>query len=439
MKKIQVLSLFLLLACGQIYGSANAELAFILAYQDIDAFKKNIFADNDDMHASSLINSMKECIAFDKEQQNAIKASINGTFFNGKPIDPAQVAAADAKLQARIKTLNNHISDYKKGGVSASEKNNVHARRKNKQNKKDELAGNQSVLSAQDSINNLRAQNALALNDAIESYIATFGQCYVKPGSVYGSSIVISSDQDKNLAITPQEYNNLVATLQSAAAQFPSIMITLDMVDSDQEMQASISDTVSYIQNMPVSSGSWTSFILKSTVAAAVITATAIVGYNLYNGEDWNSSKAINDAMDTQAGQQAQALAAQAKAAGDQAYNNSMNSSYGKSAVQAAQDATAAAQNAANAVMNSAPAKSIESVWTKTVNALGYQTQAQINANAQLAAAQTATQLAAAQAAKNLADAQAAQELMQQVAAVYQQQSNNSWNAADQAMYNQYF
>ena len=447
MKKIQVLSLFLLLACGQIYGSANAELSFILAYQNIDTFNKSISAGNDDMQAVALLNAMSECIAFDQQQVAALKSAQGNMLFKGKPVDPAQVEAANAKLQARIKKLNNNMSAYKKGGVVEWEKDKFKARKKEKKNKQEQLAANQAALSEQDSINNLREQNAIALDDAIESYIATFGQCYAQAGTMYGSSIVISSDQDQKVAITPNEYNQLVSTLQNAASQFPSIMITLDMVDSDQDMQASISDVTSYIKNMPVTTGSWAMFALKSAVTAAVIAGTAIVGYNLYQGEEWNSSRAIDDAMDTQAGQQAQALAAQAKSAGDKAYNDAMNTSYGKSAAQAAQDATAAAQNAANAVMNSSVGQAVEKGWTTTVNALGYETQAQIDAAAQLAQARTTAQVNAAQAAQNLADAQAANQswtalfgrLLGDTTA--QNNVNNSQASYDQANadYAQYF
>jgi len=447
MKKIQVLSLFLLLACGQIYGGANPDLAFVLAYKNINVLNKAIAAGNDDTQANKVLDAMDEFINFDIEQAAALKASQDGILFKGKPVDPAQVAAKNAELQKRIKTLNDNISKFKKGGVVAWEEKKAHNRNKEKNKKQKQLHANLAALSEQDSINNLREQNALAIEAAIEYYIATFGQCYVQQGKMYGSSIVISSDQDQQLAITINEYDRLMATLQKAANQFPSVMITLDMIDSDQDQEASISDVASYISNMPASSGSWAMFALKAAVGIGATIAASAVAYNLYQGKEWNSSAAYDDAMSTQAGQKAQALVNQAKIAGDKAYNDVINSSYGKSAQEKAQYAQAAAEKAVNDVMNSSAAQSIENAFTKTMNAMGYQTPAQNNATAaqlaaqkQLDAAQNAAQVAAAQAAvdaANQAAAQAAVDAANQAAA-YEASSNVSWDNADQA-YDQYF
>ena len=436
MKKIQVLSLFLLLACGQIYGSANPDLAFVLAYKNINVLNKAIAAGNDDTQANKLLDDIDFCIEFEIEGAAALKASQDGVLFKGKPVDPAQVAAMNAKLEKRIKTLNHNISKFEKGSVVAWEEKKVHNRNKEKNKIHKQLAANQAALSNQDSINNLRDQNILAVDIAIENYIATFGQCYAQPGKMYGSSIVISSDQDQQLAITINEYNRLMATLQKAASQFPSVMITLDMIDSDEDMQASIKEVASYINNMPASSGSWSMFALKAAVGIGATIAAGAVAYNLYQGKEWNNSAAYDDAMNTQAGQQAQALVNKAKEAGDQAYNNAMSSSYGKSAQEKAQYAQAAAEKAVNDVMNSSAAKSIETTFTKTMNAMGYQTTAQNNATAaqvaaaaQLAAAQNAAQVAAAQAAVDAANQAAYQDSQQ--AAYYDDifdTASNSYN-----------
>ncbi len=395
MKNIQVLSLLLLLSCGQMYGNANPDLAFVLAYQNIDAMKKNITSDNNDMHARDLLDVMNESIDFDAMQQQALAAAQAGMILDGVPLDADKIAEDNKELQKRIKKLKKNIKKFEKDGVVAWEKKKIDNRRDNRDKKQNELDENLAQLqsmkdaqAAEASIDNIREQNAITFDEALESYIASFGQCYVVPGKVYGTSVIISSNENQNIAITYNEYDQLLATVQKAANQFPSVMITLDLVDSDEDVEVSVADVANYISNMPTNNGSWARFALQSAAIAAVTIGASAVAYNMYQGEDWNSSRALNDASDatakaynnaleTEAGQKAQALAVQVQEAKNQAFEKALNSPVGQTLQEKMQYAQEQAQVAGDALINSSAAQSVESGWAKALNLVGYQTSGQ--------------------------------------------------------------
>jgi hypothetical protein len=292
MKNISVLSLLLLFASTQMDAmTANPDLLFGLAYQTIDKLNKDIASGNDDLGALQLLDVMNNCIAFDADQQKALDNAKNTYLYNGVPLDLAKIAADDKKLNADIKNYNKDIdklSNSSKADVlhtlAVANKNKIKDRKKARDAKQAQLnknmaaikanqAGMTTAQSAQAAIKVLRAQNALAFEHALESYISLYGQCYAKSGNMWGSSTIISSKYDQNTAITPREYSQLVTTLQNAVSPFGStVTIALAIEDS---AHVSISDVAGYINNMQPSR-SWASFGINVGIGAA-IAGTAVV------------------------------------------------------------------------------------------------------------------------------------------------------------------
>jgi hypothetical protein len=312
MKKIKVLSLFMLLASAQINSVAqtNPELAFILSYQALDNFARTISSDRDDVGALQLLDFMKNCIAFDAQQKQQIAAAKDGYLAKGTPLDPVKIAAQNKELQARIETLDHNIKEFKKGGITPKENKKVDNRRQERKEKEALIKKNQAALAAQNAAmadaeqkaqaaQALIDQNELAFEQALESYIYSFGQAYAK-----NASIVISSKYNKEMPITPKEYAQLVATLKNAANQFgSSVMITLDL---DNAAPANIQDVISYINNMAPASASFLSYAgyaLAATAVTAAVIAAAAVSYNVYQGKDWNDTSDAQDAYNTGLGQ----------------------------------------------------------------------------------------------------------------------------------------
>src|SRR3989338_7933020 len=109
MKNIKILSLFLLLASAQIYGVANPELRFILAYQAIDSLGKAVSIDLDDMAAQQLIQAMNYSIDFDIAQKQQL-AAVQGSFWaRGVALDASQLQQQNTDLQQQINNLEKEI------------------------------------------------------------------------------------------------------------------------------------------------------------------------------------------------------------------------------------------------------------------------------------------------------------------------------------------
>lgn len=306
MKNINVLSLLTLLAFGQIYGGAAPDISFISAYRAIDELTKTISSDNDDAVALNLLQIMNICIAFDLAQQQALKATQDTFMFKGTPLDSAKIAAAHKELQSNINASNSHIKKLSKSKNNNNKlNNNQQARNEAQANLDATIAAineNQSSMTVaqagQKKIGALRAKNALVLEQAIESYVGSLGQCYTKQGVV-----VISSKYNQNLPITPKEFNQLITTLNNSFSQFGSnVMITLELQGS---APVTIDNVAKSINNMPLSSSSYASWALFGLKAAAVTAATVAAGaiaYNVYQGKNWNDT---TDAQNTVAGAQA--------------------------------------------------------------------------------------------------------------------------------------
>lgn len=301
MKKINAISLLFLLASAQMYGitQAGADLAFVLACQAADSFYDVTESDADDIIAVQIIEFMNNCIATDANLKEELAASVNGYLFKGKPLDPLAIAAQDKKLQDSIKNYNNNIKKLKGSNKTLApvHKGKINSRQNARDDQKAKLKENLTAIQANttaenvakanaDMINNLIEQNQLSLDQAIEYYIATFGQCYTLPGSVYGSSIVISSRYNKNMPITPNEYNDLVSSLNQASSQFGST-ISIQLALGDNGVDATIKDVAGYVSKMAPSSASYSTYAFVGLgTAAAIVSAMA---YNINaQGKDWS-------------------------------------------------------------------------------------------------------------------------------------------------------
>ncbi len=291
MKKIKALSLLMLFASAQIdsVAATNPELAFVLSYQALDNFARTVSSDRDDIGALQLLDFMNKSISFDAQQKQQIAAAQDGYLSKGTPLDPAKIAAQNKELQARIETLNHNIKAFEKGGVTAVEKARVDRRRSERRQKMAAISQNQAALDAQNAAKAdvdkktqaaqaLIDQNELAFEQALESYIESFGQVYVNKGS-----IVISSKYNKEMPITPKEYAQLVATLKNASSQFGSaVSINLNL---DSSAPASIKDVVGYVGNMAPAGASYLSYAgyaLAATAVAAAAIAAVSIGSKMY-------------------------------------------------------------------------------------------------------------------------------------------------------------
>lgn len=298
MKNIKILSLLTLLSFGQMYVNANPDLSFVLTFQAIDELDKSISSDNDDIGALNFLKTMEDSINFDIKQQKALNGAKNTYLYNGVPLDLKEIAEDNKDLKDRIKTLDNNISEFKKGGVLPHERKKYNNRLEERRQAKTKLDANIDAIEAnkdamthaqqaQAKIATLRAKNSLVIEQAIESYIISFGRAYIKPGT---STIVISSKYNENLPITPKEYQQLVATLSKAAKQFGStIMIDLPL---ENLAPMTISEVIKCINNMPLtaSNASWAMFGLKASLGIAAAIAAGGIAYNLYQDKAWNDT-----------------------------------------------------------------------------------------------------------------------------------------------------
>ena len=388
MKNINALSLFLLLTSTQTYSAANPMLGFILASKVTKNLNSAVVSANDNAAAKELLAIMNASIDSAKNLENDLN-NVQGTFlYNEVPLDEAKIeqenknlAAREAELKKEIDRLSGNIKSYEKGGITAWERKKVNNRREDRRKHQDEITANLAKIAANNTLlkkaDNVEAiaeanknainlqieQNELNFDEALETYIVSFGQVYKKEGTLYGSSIVISSDYDRNIAITPKNYNELVATLNKADKQFGSnIEITLP---SEEVEPATIKEVANYVGNMPLASSAYASYA-KYTLAATVGTAAAIAGtaiaYNLYQGKEWNDMEDVSNVYSE--------VAAQANIAGQAAYDKAIAakksiSDAGEAAIKAAKESEAGqalikAKSQVDAIGNAAYEKAVE-------------------------------------------------------------------------------
>ena len=348
MKNTKVLSLLLLLTSAEMYSAhASPDILFVLASQVLNALSITVQTDSDDGVAVKMLASMNGFIAFDAAQKKSLAAAQGGIVSKAIPLDSAKIEARDKELQGQINSYNNDIKKLKKSGNVAETKGSKIANRKASRDiEQKELDNNiarlkkyaitaklendKAALAQQNAaaINVLIAKNALAFENALESYLSLFGLVYLKAGSMYGSTIIISSKYNQDAPITLKEYSQLMTTLRSAASQFgSSIQITLEL---DRAEPVSIAKVADYIGNMPpaTSYATYAAYgIAAAGLAAAAIAGAAIV-YNYSQGKDLtDATDAMNIYKQGAAG--AQNTYNQFGKAMSDLYNNAANSSTG--------------------------------------------------------------------------------------------------------------
>lgn len=391
MKKISALSLVLLFASAQIHGefagAANPDLLFALAYQSVQKLQNDIAWDSDDLGAQELLDAMNKCVQFDAQQQQALDASKNSFLYKGVPLDPAKIEAQNKDLEQDIKNISASIKRLEGSSdtLKAVNKSNhkLQDRRSDRKAKQKQLDENKAAIKANEAamstaknaeaqIKVLREKNALAFEQALESYINLYGQAYSQNGSIWGSSIVISSKRDQNIAITPKEYDQLMAVLKSAVAPFGTGDAQVMIMISQNHPEATISQVISYIGNMPVpSTRTWAQFGINLAIGTAIIAGAAVAvnaAVNYSQDKDWNDTSnaqdLVNQAMQSQAGQQFAAMMDQANQAGLVASQR---------AAALGQDTLAAGKAAFDAVAQSQAGIAAQDAYLGALKALGYQ------------------------------------------------------------------
>ena len=345
MKNINALSLFLFLASAEVYTGSNPMLGLVLASKVASqSLNPAVESGNDNAAAEAYLAVMNESIEAAKELQTDLN-NVPGTFlYDGTPLNQAKIEKANKDLAARGESLQNQLNKdnhniNKLGSIQSWEKKKVGRYRRDRRNHQDEIAANLAQIEAnkvalkaasakkadnleeqaveaeanKDAVNLQIEANELVFDEALEAYILAFGQVSKKAGTLYGDSVVISSNRDVKMAITPKQYTELVATLNKANSQFGAdIEIALP---SDEVETATIAEVTSYIGNMPLESSAYASFAkysLAATVGTGVLIAGATVGYNLYQGKEWNDMEDVGNAYS--------AVKDEANKAGDAAY-----------------------------------------------------------------------------------------------------------------------
>lgn len=308
MKKRNIISLIFLFVSTQIYGSttANPALAFVIACQAADSLYNTAEETYDTEIAAQIIDFINQCILIDKNLQQELAASVNGYLFKGKPLDPKAIAAQNAQLQKDIKNYDQNIKKLKGSNntMSVAHKEKIKNRQENRKKQQQKLQQNITALQANQKaendaqtqaniVKNLIEQNQLSVDQAIEYYIATFGQCYTQAGSIYGSTTVISSRQNKNTPITPAVYNDFIQSLNQAANQFGTT-ISISLALNDGVVEVSIKDVASYVANKAPSSTSYTTYALVGLGITAA-TVAALAANNIAQGRDWYDTTVYAD------------------------------------------------------------------------------------------------------------------------------------------------
>jgi len=324
MKNIKFLSILALLTANQLYSSANPSLYFALAAQTSNALSESIILETQDKTAQSLIAAMNNYIQFDKD----VEAQMPGLFdyITGSTADIASLKASADKNKSDYERFKSSIKKMEKsgGGITAGEKKNVNRRRNDRDDAKKDLEKDlaaierktASMKSKQDKINELTAlqkQNILSFEQALDDYITEFGMFSAQPGTLFGETIIISSNYDQNAPITPKQYNNLLETLDNAIKQFETIdsedgrvtseniMVTLDNSFDGAEKAVNLVNIVKGINKISLGDGFVISnylpsnYVLAGLVGAAAITGLALAGYNYSQGLDLLDSQVINE------------------------------------------------------------------------------------------------------------------------------------------------
>jgi hypothetical protein len=325
MNNKKVLSWLLLLASINTYIGAmhNSELGFIFAVECANTLVQTVLSDSDDVIALKLLQTMNDSITFDATQKKALASSQNSFLYKGVPLDPAKIQAQHKILKKQIDNYNKDIKELKVSNNTLMPihkktiKEREHDRNETQQQLNDtwaiintyaiqypELVHNiiqqlfdhlatmnvsspYEIQANVDSVNLLMliSKNQLAFEQALESYINFFGQCYTQAGSVYGSTTIISSKYNQDMPITPKEYTQLVTTLNNAYSQFGSaVTITLPLNNSTP---ATIQDVANYINNKSPQSSSFATYASYGLAAAATATAAiaaSAIAYNMYQG-----------------------------------------------------------------------------------------------------------------------------------------------------------
>ncbi|MBV8661292.1 MAG: hypothetical protein JO129_04060 [Candidatus Dependentiae bacterium] len=310
MKNMNVLSLFILLSSAQIYSTyANPQLLFVFAAQAANILDETAVSDTEDSVAVGIINTMNSCISLDQNLQAQLKSAQGGMLYGGTPINVAAIKKANQQLENAINGYNSNLKKLRGAGGTAATANRakINAETKHRNEKQKQLATNQAVLQANTtaqgkiaSLNTTVQQNMLAFEQALETYIATFGQCYIKSGSVYGSTTIISSKDNIGEPITPKEYAQLIKTLQAAATQFGSNVTVTLAINGGSTATANISNVISYMNNMSPSSASYLTYAaygLGAVAATAALIAGANAAYNYSQGQSLTDTTAVQNAL----------------------------------------------------------------------------------------------------------------------------------------------
>lgn len=300
-KNIQILSLLMLMTsvqtqCVTAIASAagkNPELNFRLAYATVDKFKNDIMLANDDIVADAELIKMAETIEYNATLQKNYDNAKN----NVAVIDIDAIVAENNRLQDGIKNASDSIKRLEaKGFGKDANKKKIRDRRNDRSEKQAQIDRNLALITAnqnsmtqaqtaQAGIKTLMEKNALQFEDLLESYILKYGQYYTTSGKLWGENTIISSIYSKDMPITPNKYDKLVAVLKAAIPAFND-NITLE-ITPDQNLHASISDVLGYIQNLkPTAARTWATFGIQAGLAAAITGAAAVavasyMGYNL--------------------------------------------------------------------------------------------------------------------------------------------------------------
>ncbi len=306
MRSKKFLSLCLFFASIQIYSSAaNPDLSFVFAYQATVEFCETVLADSDDALATKLLRSMNDCILFDATQKKQLATAQTNYLFTSTPLGARKITEQNKQLQTRIDQYNADITSLQSSNytLSATHKKKIADRKRSRdllqQQLDDDIAAVQNANSLNSATqanmtaaNALIAKNALAFEQALEFYIASFGQCYTQAGLAYGSSTIIASKYDQNMPITLKEYNQLLTTLRNAYSQFgSSVTITLPL---NNGMVANLKQVADYIKNMPITSyTTYAAYGLAALAGTAAAIGAGTVAYNLTHEKNWNDTQVL--------------------------------------------------------------------------------------------------------------------------------------------------